>query len=111
MSKDLYYKVDGNTRVQQVTVGQQRLLEALQRGASVYRPARRPWGQHHLVGAVKIKEKGMPLGRVQDIVPDTLISLGLLEVTATRAPGGFRLDYFIPQGLRIIGPYEKALED
>ena len=59
---------------------------------------------------MKIKEEGMPLGRVQDVVPDALISRGLLEVTASRAPGGFRLDYFIPQGVRLIGPYKKALE-
>ena len=98
----LRYKVDGDMHSLRVTSGQRKILMALQRGAVVFRPARRPAGVHHLVGQIKIEEEGKPRYRVQDRVADQLVSMGLLDVTARRAPGGFRLDYMIPQGVQLV---------
>ena len=98
----LRYKVDGDIHSLRVTSGQRKILMALQRGAVVFRPARRPAGVHHLVGQIKIEEEGKPRDRVQDRVADQLVSMGLLDVTARRAPGGFRLDYMIPQGVQLV---------
>lgn len=98
----LRYQVDNDVHSVSVTGLQKKLLLALQRGAVVYRPARRRRKEHHLVGRVKIEEAGKPQDRVQDRVPDQLVSMGLLDVTASRAPGGFRLDYMIPQGIKLL---------
>ena len=94
---------DNETRIVPVTEAQCRLLMALQRGGRVYRPPRRKPGSHHLEGRVKILEEGRDPSRVQDCVADTLVSQGMLEVTATRVEGGFRLDYLIPAGIELIG--------
>ena len=86
----LRYQVDNDVHSVSVTGLQKKILLALQRGAVVYRPARRR-KEHHLVGRVKIEEAGKPQDRVQDRVPDQLVSMGLLDVTASRAPGGLSL--------------------
>lgn len=106
---EFLYMTDGTPHVVFVTARELDLLDDLQRGAVVYRPARRPPGEGRGSGSgrgrVRIRRGDGGDGELacQDQVADGLIAKGLLEVTARRAPGGFRLDYMLPSGIELTG--------
>ena len=108
---EFLYMTDGTSHVVFVTARELDLLEDLQRGAVVYRPARRPPGEGRGSGSgrgrVRIRRGDGELA-CQDQVADGLVAKGLLEVTARRAPGGFRLDYMLPSGIELQGKLDSC---